>query len=546
MGDSPVITDFRQRFAYARDADVTLYDITIRIPNVIHIEPRGSGISARDSDGTDVSDAVKGLAECIDTSIIYSPSLGEFSAPVRKGNILILPISSRIPEIQKGDIIVIPHLSRLDAPQQIVETLLTIKEKRYDAVVYAPGCGIPWRVALLAYLGVDLTDTAGIPLPRGMRYTADGLIPDDSSISDLAGELRREIITIRHALAEGTLRELVERRSLVEPWMMAALRYSDIKEYEKMEYHYPVCSRVNASSREALNRPDVRRFRERVITRYEKPPFSDVLLLLPCSAKKPYSQSRTHQIINEIIRSVNATSRVHRVVVTSPLGVVPEELDILPPASSYDIPVIGIWDENEASMITSCLEAYLRKNKYAYIINHATDDIPSLRELSNETTLEGHPLSERSLENLKTRLQRYTGDNDRSMLKVWRWKAVSRFQFGVSLEIDAVRTIRDTAHLYSKGELVGFSRSSFIIPSFAGAAQMMEKRVHLVEIGDFPLRGDIFAPGVTSTTQDFRIGDQVIAHAGGHPRAIGVAAMTPREMVELDRGIAIRVHTRIK
>ena len=48
------------------------------------------------------------------------------------------------------------------------------------------------------------------------------------------------------------------------------------------------------------------------------------------------------KIINEIS---NYRSSLHELIVTSPVGLVPRELENSYPASSYDIPVIGIWYE---------------------------------------------------------------------------------------------------------------------------------------------------------------------------------------------------------
>jgi archaeosine synthase len=540
-----VIADFRCRFAYARDADARIGDAKFRIPDAITIEPSGSRLSAMGADGNDLSDFIASLAECVDSSIIYPPSIAEFSEPVRKGNVLLLPAERGTPDVRRGDIVLIPHLSKIDDPKLFVDLVVSVKEKAYDALLYAPGCALPWRLAFYAYFGIDVMDTAGLST-GDVAHTLDGPIPKDRFDPEhIAHELKREVRMVRHSLVSNTLRELVERRALVEPWMMAALRYSDLMLYHSMEYHYPIACEVNASSRESLNRPDIRRFRERVISRYERPPFANVLLLLPCSAKKPYANSRTHRVINDALESVGALGWVHRVVVTSPMGIVPEELDIVPPASCYDIPVIGVWDDNEKSMISACLEAYLTKNKYDYVINHASGDIPSLADSANESTLDGHALSKGSLEKLKQALSKQSGTfPGKQAHRAWRFDSVARFQFGAPLGIDAAKTRMETTHLFSGSEEVGKSEGSPIILMPAGGRRLLERKAHVVEIGDFPLKGDVFAPGVIAASEDFRMGDQVVAHTKGELRALGVATMPPREMVEMEKGIAIRVHTR--
>jgi predicted RNA-binding protein (TIGR00451 family) len=121
---------------------------------------------------------------------------------------------------------------------------------------------------------------------------------------------------------------------------------------------------------------------------------------------------------------------------------------------------------------------------------------------------------------------------------------VSRFQFGVPLGIDAARTRRDTIHLFVKGREVGTSARTPIELEPGGGELLIQKKAHAVEIGDFPLKGDIFAPGVLSASDDFRTGDQVAAHAHGELRAVGMAVMTPKEMAEMERGTAIKVSIR--
>src|SRR2546425_6401001 len=52
---------------------------------------------------------------------------------------------------------------------------------------------------------------------------------------------------------------------------------------------------MRAYASESLTRPEIVRFRRRIRERYGKPPSSRVLVLLPCSARKPYSTSRSHR-----------------------------------------------------------------------------------------------------------------------------------------------------------------------------------------------------------------------------------------------------------
>jgi archaeosine synthase len=101
---------------------------------------------------------------------------------------------------------------------------------------------------------------------------------------------------------------------------------------------------------------------------YESPTeLDDVLILLPCSARKPYSSSRSHRSFRRAIKH-NAG---HEVIVTSPLGLVPRDLEEVWPAGHYDIPVTGDWTRDEINRVTNMIDALVAKNQYRVIINHS-------------------------------------------------------------------------------------------------------------------------------------------------------------------------------
>jgi archaeosine synthase len=69
---------------------------------------------------------------------------------------------------------------------------------------------------------------------------------------------------------------------------------------------------------------------------------------------------------------------------------------------------------------------------------------------------------------------------------------------------------------------------------------------HWVEIEDFVPEGSVFAVGVTGADERIRVGDEVVVRHAGDVRAVGVAAMNPKEMVDLRRGEAVRARHRVK
>src|SRR5256712_8966512 len=147
---------------------------------------------------------------------------------------------------------------------------------------------------------------------RGLFHTGDGTVPFAEADRGAGGcpacaagealpanndrALYREMLLVRNHLIHGRLRELVERRLANAPWNTAIVRHLDLREYGLVEAYTPVSGgEMLAYASESLTRPEIVRFRRRRRQRYARPPSSRVLVLLPCSARQPYSPSRRHR-----------------------------------------------------------------------------------------------------------------------------------------------------------------------------------------------------------------------------------------------------------
>jgi len=73
---------------------------------------------------------------------------------------------------------------------------------------------------------------------------------------------------------------------------------------------------------------------------YKKPAEKTIVLFLPCSAKKPYSESETHRKILNILSGLNKEKymSIHQVMISNP-GVIPREFENFYPFNAYN------WDE---------------------------------------------------------------------------------------------------------------------------------------------------------------------------------------------------------
>ncbi|HVQ01437.1 MAG TPA: archaeosine synthase subunit alpha, partial [Candidatus Thermoplasmatota archaeon] len=377
-----------------------------------------------------------------------------------------------IPEAIKDNnatLFIVANAMQLFAQQTpLVEFITRLREQAgYEKLIYTPCIGDPTSIALLAYMGVDLIDsfpaimaarnetflfTTGsfqrnqlheLPCtcPACISHATASEMGYEEILSHNYHALATEMKRVRNAIRTGSLRELVETRVRARPTLVAMLRILDLRYYPFLEQRTPITRKqaLIATTKEALTRPEVRRFQGRVLQRYHKPRSTKVLLLLPCSAKKPYSFSKSHQLFREQLLGISNPSVVHELIITSPLGLVPRELELTYPASAYDIAVTGHWDEDEKKMIRTLLEQYLTKNTYDTVIMHLPT---SLQEFTRDalknplSTCIDTPTSSESLEALADALKKTTRMYDpvRSQQRTLEnIQALACYQFGEGL-----------------------------------------------------------------------------------------------------------------
>lgn len=455
-------------------------------------------------------------------------------------------------------------------------------ESGYGHLLYAPGLGEPAHLAILAYAGIDLVDAVPLSLAaaRGRYLTAHGSFaaasianpecacPACGLASPAAfGEAalrrhnqyaaRQEIGAVQNAIRNGRLRELVEARVRSHPELTALLRRLDTQ-YDYFEERVPITRRepLHATTKESLQRPDVLRFRRRVAERYQPRSEAPAVLLLPCSHRKPYSKSRTHRAFSDAIWEAGAATLVHEVIVTSPLGIVPRELELTYPAAHYDVPVTGEWDEEEGRMIRDLLRGLLAKKPGVQVISHLPkhthDLIADLLPAGTTVTCQGEdatkgPEIARLGLALRDLRKSHRARNFGHVMRE-RLHGLATYQFGS----EASARLFEGATVDGKwptGKVMAGREQLAMLPTergllsltIAGARRVASTGSYVVEIEDFPITGSIFAVGVKGADPQIRVGDEVIVAHDGDVRAVGVAAMTGPEMKGLKRGEAVRV-----
>ena len=447
-----------------------------------------------------------------------------------------------------------------------------------DTALYLAGVATPANVATLVYSGVDLVDgkLARIKGRQGRYLTTDGAYFLDDldelpcacpacqgsreqftrgdcathNVNALAAELAR----VRRRIRDGRLRDYVEGQARHEAWCTATFRTLD-QQYGFIEERTPVIrdAELLSATEDTLRRVEIQRFAERVTTRYRNR-FDRPLVLVPCSARKPYSESQSHAQFHDAIGF-----RAHLVSMTSPIGVVPQELELTYPAQQYDSVVTGRWSEDEKQFVAKVLERYLERNQYPKIVAHVPEDgyrdvcerVEEALGLDFAYTVVDHPTADESLANLSAEL-----DGEMTYRKRTREhntvRAIADYMFGDGAGDDIFEpgTIQTTAR-YPKLQVRNTEDEQLatMVPQYgvlaftlAGARRWVasEAPTKTVEIDGFVPHGSVLAPGVVDATSEIRVGDEVVVEG---PKAFGVgrAEMSGPEMQSSTRGIAVEV-----
>ncbi|WP_248517187.1 archaeosine synthase subunit alpha [Salinarchaeum laminariae] len=481
-----------------------------------------------------------------------------------------------------------------------VEAIVGVREAiEPDAALYLPGVATPGNVATLAYAGVDCfdTDRAVIRGTQGWYLTPDG----EQRLADLAGDelpcpcpacrgpaeefdredciehnvaqLRAECARVRAKIDDGTLRDYVEAQGRHEQWHTASFRRLD-RQWEYLEERTPLTRRaeITAASEDTLRRVEIQRYADRVTSRYRPRFDSHPLVLVPCSASKPYSDSQSHGQFHDAI-----DFRGHVVSITSPIGVVPAELELTYPAQHYDSVVTGDWSETEIEFVANVLSAYLERADYPRIVAHVPEDYRPIVERAIaavgaddgaaddgtdaappvEYTVVDHPTTDESLANLDAAL-----DGELRYSRGQRYRSIVRGIADYMIGDGAGDAIFDdvTVHgRYPKLQVdrAGSTRESdaeddqlaAVVPQYGtlaftlkGAKRWVDSDapVKTVEIDEFVPHGSALAPGVVDADDAIRPGDEVIVE-GPLAFAVGRAAMSGPEMRRSSRGVAVDV-----
>lgn len=280
----------------------------------------------------------------------------------------------------------------------LVDMAMTAKlNAPVERPIHLFGAGHPNIFAMSVAMGYDLFDSAAYALfakderyltNRGTYIFKDLLYmpcscpvcrnrsPED--LGDLPQEERQaliaehnmhvtmaEIETVKQAIVEGSLWDLVETRAKGHAEMTSAL--NTLSKYDKyLEEGSPGFKGkgVFYYDYHSLAKPEVIRYQRRLINNYRKPMNKDIHLLLTAPPRKPYSSNQGFRKLKKQLDGYNDC--VHYCFIAAPYGVIPEHLAETYPTSQYQI-AEPLDYETIQHTVNNILE-YLEKNPLKHTV----------------------------------------------------------------------------------------------------------------------------------------------------------------------------------
>ena len=301
--------------------------------------------------------------------------------------------------------------------------------------------------------------------------------------------------------------------------------------------------KVICSSEESLYRPEAIRWRQRMEM---MEPLGDTVVLLPCSMKKPYSNSKSHQKFKKLRRSFQ------ELIVTSPFGICPRELENTFPIQSYDVSTTGSWSADEIEESGRLIAKYCKgKNIVANLAGGYLESLEAYVDDFVNVCADERPTSPDSLYNLRMELKNHqkVKGKDKSIHGL---KSIAKYQFGEKGDEFIPDNVK-TKGMYHKRILSDGTQLALLNKDYglfrlnlAGGEILKDLGIHIVNI-DFDLQTNtVFAPGIEKADHKIIPGDEVVIVRDDTAVGVGRAVMTGREMEECNNGIGVKLKHRVK
>ncbi|MEA3229622.1 MAG: tRNA guanosine(15) transglycosylase TgtA, partial [archaeon] len=437
---------------------------------------------------------------------------------------------------------IVPFMEKYEF-SRLVDLIMAVKMNLpNNRPVHAFGCGHPMIFSFLVLMGIDLFDSAAYALyAQDKRYmtvrgtykvneltelpcncpVCSGKKPSGMSEKDIAMHnlyvTFQEIKTIRQAIADGTLFELVEQRVRAHPSLFNAyLELVGNQEYIEHMEMFDIITKGSAffyTGKESVHRPSVYRVRKRLAERY-----------IPPKGRKGY-------VIRKYERFIKSTKKTHFLVMDNLYGIVPSELLNMYPFGQTIAPANAFKDVTD--MARDFVNSYIQSNRHYYSSLHILSKYKDLKELEDfEKELPDHLLELRS-----TLMYQYG-------------RGAEKIIYG-AVKLEVSKKTGRLRRIYVGSDLLGTIRAEdgFFISAELGARrlwQVLEKPAYRVVISDdaVPFVADgksAFSKFVINADKDIRPYDEVLI-VDSLDRLVGTGKclLNFEEMMDFGDGVAVK------
>lgn len=302
--------------------------------------------------------------------------------------------------------------------------------------------------------------------------------------------------------------------------------------------------KIICSSEQSLYRPEAVRWRKRMEL---MEPLGDTVVILPCSMKKPYSNSKTHMRFRKVTRSFQ------ELIITSPFGICPRELENTFPIQSYDVAVTGEWSQDEIDKSGILLKDYVKDKKVVANVSGGYEEV--CRQYLDDdviyTCRDNRPASNDSIYNLRMELKNHDKINKHEKV-LNQLRSIAIYQWGLK----AREFIPDNVKIkgrYHKRVLVNGKQIALLNMDYGlfklnleGGRILKNLGINIVNI-DFDLQTNtVFAPGINNADFNIIPNDEVVIVRDDEVIGVGRAIMTGKEMTSCNRGIGVKIKDRLK
>ena len=464
---------------------------------------------------------------------------GSAFLPITAQSLFHDPILTNL-EVEPSIICFVDSIQLVNNDNLFIKSLDSVKRRFPSSLIWMPGISGPDNCSLLAWMGVDLMDLTRVKraFSKGIHISAFGPRKIDSSLNQTEAWgkqihfWKESINETRGAIRDGNIRRIVEASCLSSPRSVQRLRRHDnfiseiaISDPGKagLASTMPPGRVLECNSRDTRDDPLIRYWQDRVTKNWNPNPHqSKIAVLLPCSAVKPYRKSPSHARFRHAISSRS----VSEIMVTAPLGIVPRDLEVLWPASSYDIPVIGDWDVDELSTIKTMLSKINSRVGFEVVINHSGIEI----ELEGTVVIDTRGIDSAGSESALNRLSEAVRENvesyglkepKRSSALLASFRSISRHLLGGDQWLLNAKITGKAPdyRIMIESEQIALWDSKRGRFAFSKAALEVLKHTDLipkVELNEgIKWSGDIFSTNISSYSGSPRIGDDILVYQGG-------------------------------